>query len=99
MAQKAWRATTNIQYGQPGGELTVFEPGDIVEGLTKEQMAQLWEAGALEATVVADSKDVEPAEEKVEAPQVAPPAPKPAATAASTEKSPEGGSTEGSPGA
>ena len=55
MAQKAWAATTRIEYGDPEGLKRVFMPGDIVTGPSKEEMAQLWEAGALEETVVADS--------------------------------------------
>lgn len=49
---KAWKSTTTIQYGKEDGTLVVFKPGDTVMGLSKVQMAQLWEAGALEATTV-----------------------------------------------
>jgi hypothetical protein len=54
---KAWKAATRIEYGAPDGELHVFEPGAIVTINDQKQMAQLWEAGALEETVVADSGD------------------------------------------
>jgi len=53
---KGWRATTNIQHGAKDGEQVTFEPGDPVTGLTKEQMAELWEAGALIEAEVEDSK-------------------------------------------
>ena len=48
---RAWRATTTIKAGQAG----VFKPGDIVTGLTKGNMAQLWESGALEETTVEEA--------------------------------------------
>lgn len=48
---KGWEATTTIKAGKAG----TFAPGDLVTGLNKEQMAQLWEAGALKEAEVADS--------------------------------------------
>lgn len=60
---KGWKATTRIQHGAKDGEVTTFEVGDPVVGLDKEQMAQLWEAGALEevAGTGAESAEVTPA--------------------------------------
>lgn len=49
---KGYKATTTIQHGWEDGTMKVFKPGDLVKGLSKVQMAQLWEAGALEATTV-----------------------------------------------
>ena len=40
-------ARTKISFGLGGGEKKIFEVGDLVEGLSKEDMVQLWEAGAL----------------------------------------------------
>jgi len=56
---KQYYAATRIEYGKridsPDGDPTkrrsedvVFEPGDLVEGLNKDEMRGLWEAGALE---------------------------------------------------
>lgn len=53
---KGYRATSEIQFGKDDGELVVFKPGDVVEGLTKEQMSDLWEAGVLEETSVDEPK-------------------------------------------
>lgn len=67
---KAWRATTIIEWGGKGadGENVTkrFTPGDIVEGPTKEEMAQLWESGALEQTEVAVAESDAPKEESAE---------------------------------
>lgn len=81
---RAWKATTRIKYGQPNGEVKTFEVGEVVTGLSKEEMAQLWESSALEETVV-ESGGQEP-ETPVSAPD--------ASTGAA-----EGGSTEGTPAA
>jgi hypothetical protein len=40
-------ARTKIQHGFVGGDTKTFEVGDQVEGLSKEDMVSLWEAGAL----------------------------------------------------
>jgi hypothetical protein len=55
---KGWKATTTIKAGKAG----TFMDGDIVTGLDASQMAQLWEAGALEEAVVTDSSSSDPAE-------------------------------------
>jgi len=55
VARKAWRAVTRVEWGAKDGTKEIFKPGDIVTGPSNEEMAQLWEAGALEETVVADS--------------------------------------------
>jgi hypothetical protein len=44
---KQYFAVNQIQFGQPDGEIKVFEPGDKVEGLSKDQMIELWAAGVL----------------------------------------------------
>src|SRR6185503_16261210 len=57
MANQFW-ATTKIKFGkraedgsQEGKyESKVFEPGDEVTGLSKEDMKSLWDAGALRKT-------------------------------------------------
>jgi len=54
---KGYVSTTTIQYGTPEGETVTFAPGDPVTGLTKEQMAELWEAGALEEREVKADSD------------------------------------------
>lgn len=48
---KGWKAKIRVT----DGFKTVFAPGDLVAGFTKDQMARLWEAGALEEAEVADS--------------------------------------------
>jgi cytoskeletal protein RodZ len=40
-------ATSRIQHGVGNGEEKVFVAGDKVEGLTKEEMVALWNAGVL----------------------------------------------------
>jgi len=46
---KGYRAVTTIKHGaEGGGSAKIFKPGDKVEGLDKDEMRQLWEAGALE---------------------------------------------------
>jgi hypothetical protein len=54
---KRYRAVNTIRYGvgeeQADGTVRqtgvkVFEPGDVVSGLPREEMKQLWEAGVLE---------------------------------------------------
>jgi len=58
----AYYAVNRIVHGVGGGEEQVFEPGDKVSGLTKEEMVALWEAGVLEerdpnAVGPADARD------------------------------------------
>jgi len=48
MAAKTYHAVSQIQVGKGGGEITVFEAGDQVTELSKEQMVELWNAGVLE---------------------------------------------------
>lgn len=54
-----FRAVTRIKYGAPAptdeagdqvgdSKIHEFEPGQIVTGLPKEEMAKLWDVGALE---------------------------------------------------
>lgn len=50
---RAYKATTPIKHGKGDGSIVDFGVGDVVEGLSKEEMAALWDAGALEATEVA----------------------------------------------
>jgi hypothetical protein len=45
---KSYHAVNRIEHGGEGGELTVFEPGDQVTGLSKDEMLNLWNAGVLE---------------------------------------------------
>jgi len=40
-------ATSRIQHGVGNGEEKVFEAGDKVEGLSKDEMVALWNAGVL----------------------------------------------------
>lgn len=44
---KSYYAVNTIRHGV-GGEVKVFEPGDQVTGLSKDEMVALWEAGVLE---------------------------------------------------
>jgi hypothetical protein len=69
---KQYKAVTLIRHGvgeeQTDGTVrqtgvVVFEPGDVVTGLPKAAMKELWDAGVLEQVEVADAKD-KAAEEK-----------------------------------
>lgn len=57
---KAYKAVTIIDGGRQGKggsgdvEKYYFEPGDVVKGLTKEEMRHLWDQGALEAVDVVE---------------------------------------------
>jgi len=57
-----FRAVGRIEHGEVDDEgvskSVVFEPGDKVEGLSKDSMKQLWDAGAL----VQEGKDESPSE-------------------------------------
>jgi hypothetical protein len=64
---KGYKAVTKIIHGQdekdengasiPGtARQIVFEPGDLVKGLSTEDMKKLWDAGALEESNVADDE-------------------------------------------
>jgi len=44
---KQYFATSKIVHGDAPNEDKVFQPGDVVEGLSKEAMVALWEAGVL----------------------------------------------------
>jgi hypothetical protein len=44
---KEYYATNQIRHGMPSGEVKVFELGERVMGLTKDEMVALWNAGAL----------------------------------------------------
>jgi hypothetical protein len=59
---KGWKATTRIEHGREDGTRIIFEPGDLVTDLKKDDMAKLWEAGALEETNVPDTTSGSPAE-------------------------------------
>jgi len=85
---KGWKATTRIQYGAADGTVKIFMPGDPVTGLSKEEMAQLWDAGSLEEAVVTDSDESASAAAETGG-----------STATGTPKGTEGGGTEGTPAA
>lgn len=51
---KAYAATMKIKHGTADGSTVMFEPGEVVKGLSTEEMASLWEAGALTETEVND---------------------------------------------
>ena len=44
---KQYYAANRIEHGKEDGEVVVFEPGDQVTGLSKDDMVSLWQAGAL----------------------------------------------------
>jgi hypothetical protein len=44
---KQYFASSKILHGTGNGNETVFEPGDKVTGLTKDEMVALWNAGVL----------------------------------------------------
>jgi len=54
-------AKTNISYGAKDGEVFDFEPGDEVDasklGMTKAQLEQLYDAGAIELQETTDAKE------------------------------------------
>lgn len=63
---KGYRAATRIKHGVENSTKW-FEPGDVVTGLDKKDMADLWDAGALyEAS---DIDVAEKSEKKDEDPQ------------------------------
>jgi len=69
---KAYKAITRIQGGRMNKnqepETFEFQPGDVVTGLTKDEMKQLWEAGALDQVDVVEVEKVsEPAPTPVKA--------------------------------
>jgi hypothetical protein len=76
MADKFW-AVTKIQFGkrtedgsQDGKyERVVFQPNEEVTGLSKEDMKDLWQAGALTRERPAEAKDEEETPEETQAPQ------------------------------
>jgi hypothetical protein len=47
MMAKQYYATNEIRHGMPGGEIKTFVSGDLVVGLSKDDMLALWNAGAL----------------------------------------------------
>jgi hypothetical protein len=78
---KQFRALSNIQHGEEGGDGSitqyVFPFGSVVEGLDKDTMKSLWDAGVLEEvdtaeptvtkTVTTATKDGKPVNEKSDA--------------------------------
>jgi hypothetical protein len=56
MAKQFRVVNTTIKYGKPDGEIVEFAPGDIVTGLSTDQMKELWDAGVLEAVDVVEKK-------------------------------------------
>lgn len=66
---KAYKAVTRIEHGETkDGEnrTKVFEPGDVVRGLSTEVMKNLWDNGALQAVDVVEvekSSDANASEE------------------------------------
>lgn len=58
MAKQYRVVGTTIQHGRKDGSKVEFAPGDIVTGLTTDEMKSLWEAGVLEEVVVADAPKV-----------------------------------------
>lgn len=83
-------AKTNISYGKKDGETVEFAPGDEVNaselGMTKTQLEQLYDAGAIELQETADAReeDKEKASEDNEAPVTEEPVVPPAAPTKST---------------
>jgi hypothetical protein len=61
---KAYVAVSKIDGGRVNGDGNVekylFEPGEVVKGLTKDEMKNLWDAGAIREV---DVVEVEKAEE------------------------------------
>lgn len=45
-------AANQIQHGIGGKNVKVFQPGDVVSGLTAEQMRALWDSGSLIRQIV-----------------------------------------------
>lgn len=74
-------AKTNISYGKKDGEQVDFAPGDEVNaselGMTKAQLEQLYDAGAIELQETADARE-EAEEKKDETPVVEEPVTPPA---------------------
>lgn len=48
MARQYRAVSTSIKAGLADGSVKVFEPGEVVTGLTSEMMRELWDAGVLE---------------------------------------------------
>ena len=81
-------AKTNISFGKKDGETVEFAPGDEVNvselGMTKAQLEQLYDAGAIELQETADAREESADEdkEKEEAPLAEEPVSTPPATPA-----------------
>jgi len=59
---KKYKAITRIVVGGSNGDRREIEPGDVVTGLSKDQMVELWNAGVLtevdeEKEQAADERD------------------------------------------
>lgn len=48
MARQFKAVNTTIRAGMEDGTVKIFEPGEVVTGLTSEMMRELWDAGVLE---------------------------------------------------